>query len=462
VTVISTAMPTIVSRLGGFDLFTWAFGIYLLGQAVMTPIYGRLADQFGRRPVFLASTALFLVGSLLCGFAWSMPSLILFRAIQGFGGGGLVPLATTIIGDVCAPSDRPRVIGYVSGIWGIAAIAGPLIGSLCVGTVGWPWVFWVNLPIGAVTMVLVVTSFSEPARTVVAGDIDYAGSGLLALGIGAGMAALVQWDVFSARSLAALLGASALLLAGFGVRERRAAMPMLALHLLRRPVILAANLSALLLGALVIELTAFIPPAVQGGLGQSALTAGFVLGVMTLSWSTASMGFGRMLVRLPLRAVALAASALLVGGSALLLGSTGVLPMFVACIPFGFGLGTNSLIFTVAVQNAVTTADRGRATSLFYFSRMLGQAVGAAALGGVLNAGLRSGGPDMMSDLRSLMGAAGRAALPEGDVVRLLPVLHNALSGVFQCGLGIAALTVFVAVLARPYPSASTPAVIKP
>ena len=165
VTVISTAMPTIVSRLGGFDLFTWAFGIYLLGQAITTPIYGRLADLYGRRVVYLGSTTLFLLGSLLCGFAWSMPALIVFRGIQGLGGGGLLPLATTIIGDVCDPKDRPRVLGYTSGIWGIAAIAGPLIGSLCVGTIGWPWVFWLNLPIGAVTIMLVARYFAEPPRT---------------------------------------------------------------------------------------------------------------------------------------------------------------------------------------------------------------------------------------------------------------------------------------------------------
>ena len=447
VTVISTAMPTIVSRLGGFDLFTWAFGIYLLGQAITTPIYGRLADLYGRRSVYLGSTALFLLGSLLCGFAWSMPSLIVFRALQGLGGGGLLPLATTIIGDVCPPADRPRVLGYTSGMWGIAAIAGPLIGSLCVGTIGWPWVFWLNLPIGVITMVLVARYFREPPRSSSQGGVDLAGSALLACGVGAGMGALVQWDALGGWTLGALCVATAVFLAAFAMRERRAAMPMLAAHLLRRPVILAANVSGVLCGALVIELTAFIPPMVQGVLGLSALAAGFVLGLMTVSWTTASLGLGRILVRLPLRRVAMVGAAALVVGSVLLWWASGMTMLLVACLPLGFGLGTSSLTFTVAVQNAVTTADRGRATSLYYFSRLLGQALGAAALGGVLNAGLSAGGPGTQSTLHDLMGQAGRTSLPPGELDRLLPVLASALQAVFACGVVIAALTIVVALI---------------
>ena len=447
VTVISTAMPTIVSRLGGFDLFTWAFGIYLLGQAITTPIYGRLADLFGRRVVYLGSTSLFLLGSLLCGFAWSMPSLILFRAIQGLGGGGLLPLATTIIGDVCAPSDRPRVLGYVSGMWGIAAIAGPLIGSVCVGTIGWPWVFWLNLPIGVLTMLLVGRYFAEPLRQRPAGGVDLPGMGLLACGIGCGMAALVQWEALGSRVLAVLWAVCALCLAAFAWRERRSATPILATHLLRRPIILAANASALFCGALVIELTAFIPPSVQGSLGRSALAAGLVLGVMTVSWSTTSMGFGRIMVRWPLRLVALAASGLLVIGSLIMVQAAGMPMLLLACIPLGVGLGTSSLVFTVAVQNAVTTNDRGRATSLYYFSRLIGQAVGSAALGGVLNAGLAAGGPQTHDALRDLMGAAGRAALLPQDLARLLPVLAGALHAVFTCGLIIAVATIPAALI---------------
>ncbi len=455
VTVISTAMPTIVSRLGGFDLFTWAFGVYLLGQAITTPIYGRLADLYGRRAVYLGSTALFLLGSLLCGLAWSMPSLILFRAIQGLGGGGLLPLATTIIGDVVDPADRPRVLGYTSGVWGIAAIAGPLIGSVCVGTIGWPWVFWLNLPIGAFTMLMVARNFAEPLRERPPGGVDIIPTGLLACGIGFGMAALVQWEALAASTLAILAAVCVACLAVFAILERRAELPILAAHLLRRPIILAANVSGVLAGALVIELTAFLPPAIQGLLGDSALAAGLALGLMTVSWTVASMGFGRLLVRAPLRWVAVASSLALVAGSAMLLRSAGMTLLLIACIPLGFGLGAYSLVFTVAVQNAVTTGDRGRATSLYYFSRLIGQAVGAAALGGVLNAGLAAGGPGTHNALRDLMGSVGRATLPAAQLGQLLPVLAGALHAVFACGLIIAALMIPIGLIVprhRPDP----------
>ena len=193
VTVISTAMPTIVARLGGFSLFSWAFGAYVLTQAVVTPLYGRLADSFGRKRVYLASAGLFLAGSLLCGCAWSMLSLILFRAVQGIGGGGLVPLATTIIGDVSAPADRPRMMSYVSFIWGIAAIIGPLLGAFCVNTLGWPYVFWINLPIGLIAMAMVARFLHEPRHQARPQPVDMPGAMLLVAGIGA----IMQAPVFS-------------------------------------------------------------------------------------------------------------------------------------------------------------------------------------------------------------------------------------------------------------------------
>ena len=447
VTVISTAMPTIVGRLGGFDLFTWAFGVYLLGQAVTTPIYGRLADLYGRRAVYLGSTALFLGGSLLCGLAWSMPALIVFRAIQGLGGGGLVPLATMIISDVAKPADRPRLLSYGAGIWGIAAILGPLIGSLCVSTVGWPFVFWINLPVGAITIALVMRNLKQPAGQRPAGRIDAIGSLLLAVGIGAAMATLIQWDTLPAGAIAALCAVAALFLAAFGMRERRAVQPMLAAHLLRVPAILAANASAVLCGALVIESSAFIPTWVQGVPGRSALAAGFAVGLLTVAWTTTSMSLGRVLNRLSFRTVAFAAALAMALGSAGLLGlPQGGWPLLLAAsVPLGAGLGGTSLVFTVAVQEAAPQADRGRATSLYYFSRLIGQAVGAAAFGGVMNASLSAAGPGMHGALRALMDPASRALLSAADLARLVPALDGALFGVFAFGLVIALLSIPVA-----------------
>ncbi len=448
VTIISTAMPTIVARVGGFNLFTWAFGIYLLGQAVTTPIYGRLADLYGRRLVYLGSTGLFLVGSLLCGLAWSMPALIVFRGIQGLGGGGLVPLATTIISDVAPAENRTRLLSYVSGIWGIAAIVGPMLGSLCVGTVGWPFVFWLNLPVGALTILLVSRHLKEAPLAGRGGQVDLLSSGLLAAGVGAAMAALIQWDTLSTTTLAVLWIAAAICLAAFAVRERKAAHPMLAAFLLRRKVILAANASGLICGALIIGTTAFLPAWVQGVEGSTALAAGFVLGLMTVSWTSTSMSLGRF-KHLPVRALAIAgAVALALGGAGLLTLPHGGWTMLLgACVVLGAGLGCSSFVFTVAIQSTVSQGDRGRATALFYFSRLIGQAVGAAAFGGILNAGLATGGPEAHGALRALMDGASRAALPMEEVQRLSTVLTGALHDVFTAMLVLTLLSLPVALI---------------
>ena len=450
VTVISTAMPTIVGQLGGFDLFTWTFGIYLLGQAVTTPLYGRLADQYGRKRVYLVSVAVFLLGSLLCGFAWSMASLVGFRAVQGIGGGGLIPLANMIISDVSSPADRPRALGYVSGIWGISAIIGPLLGSFFTGTLGWPFVFWVNLPIGLLAAALVARFLHEPAAARLRTPIDAGGAALLALGIGAVMAVLVQGESFSRAMLAVLLALGLLALAGFAWREGQSAAPILPLHLWRNPLIVSANLSALACGALMIGATAFLPPWIQGVLGRNALVAGFVLGVLTVSWTVASMGLSRVLNRLAYRPVALAGSlALLAGAAGLLLLRPGqnAAGVAVACGVLGAGLGLHSLVFNVGVQGSVASHDRGRATSLFFFSRLIGQALGAAAFGGVLNAGLAAAGPAAHDAMRDLVDPALRAAVPAAELARLTGALAVALHGVFVLAAGIAVVALPIILL---------------
>jgi len=434
VTVISTAMPTIVAELGGFSLFSWAFGAYLLTQAVVTPLYGRLADSYGRKRVYLVSAALFLAGSLLCGCAWSMVSLILFRALQGIGGGGLVPLASTIIGDVSEPADRPRMMGYVSGIWGISAIVGPLLGAFFVNSLGWPFVFWVNLPIGLVAMAMVWRFLHEPPRNGRHEPIDLPGAGLLVVGIGAIMLVLVQIEMLTAVEIVGLVGLGVVALLAFVWRERRVDDPLLPAHLLRRRMILAANASAVLCGSLLLGTSAFLPTWVQGVAGGDALLAGVVLGVMCVCWTTATMTLSRHLARLSFRPVAIIGSIVLVaGGLGLLTVAAGqtVLWLCVCCIAVGAGLGINSLVFTVAVQSSVARADRGRAMALFYFSRLIGQALGAAAFGGVLNRGLERAAIGDHDIVRDLVDDARRAALAGPDLTRLVDTLAGALHSVF-------------------------------
>ena len=189
--IVATAMPTIVADLGGFHLFSWAFAAFLLTQAVSIPIYGRLADLYGRKPVFFAGTSLFLVASLLCGLASGMAPFIIFRALQGAGAGAIQPIATTIVGDIYTPAERARVQGYLSGVFGIAALFGPPLGAFLVEHVSWSFVFWINLPIGAASFVM-LSLFLPERRQVRPHQTDYAGSALLTLGAGALMLVLIE------------------------------------------------------------------------------------------------------------------------------------------------------------------------------------------------------------------------------------------------------------------------------
>lgn len=449
VTVISTAMPTIVAELGGFSLFPWAFGAYLLTQAVVTPVYGRLADSYGRKRVYLASAGLFLVGSLLCGCAWSMVSLILFRAMQGIGGGGLVPLATTIIGDVSEPAARPRIMGYVAGIWGISSIIGPLLGAFFVNSLGWPFVFWVNLPIGLVAMALVARFLHEPPRVGRTQPVDLPAAGCLALGIGVIMLVLVQTETLTTAQIAGLLALGVLALSAFAWRERRMAEPLLPAHLLRRRMILAANLSAVLCGALLLGIVPILPAWVQGVAGGDPLSAGTVLGILCVFWFAASMILSRRLARLSFRPVAFLGSAVLVAGS---LGLTTVAAgqslvwLGACCAAIGAGLGVNSLVFTVAVQSGVVRDERGRAMALFYFSRLIGQALGAAAFGGLLNRGLALAAPGTHDIVRELVDKARRAALSAPSLQRLVATLADALHPVFVLAALIAVCAMIVTI----------------
>jgi len=452
VTVISTAMPTIVARLGGFSLFSWAFGAYVLTQAVVTPLYGRLVDNYGRKRVYLASAGLFLAGSLLCGCAWSMVSLILFRALQGIGGGGLVPLATTIIGDVAKPADRPRMMGYVSGIWGIAAIIGPLLGAFFVNALGWPFVFWVNLPIGLIAMAMVARFLHEPQHRIRQQPIDVAGAILLVIGIGAIMLVLVQIETLPASGIVALIALGGLVLTIFGWRQKRATDPLLPGFLLRRRMILLANISGLLCGALFLGIPAFLPSWVQGVAGGGPLLAGAVLGVFCLAWTAIAMLLGRHLARLSFRPIAIAGAVALTAGSCglvMLTAGPGMLWLCLCCAAIGAGLGVNSMIFTVAVQSGVARADRGSAMALFYFCRLIGQALGAAAFGGVLNRGLMLAAHGMQDRgkqdiVRELVDRKQRAALAGPELQHLIGSLAGALHAVFVLAAIVAAGTLIV------------------
>jgi EmrB/QacA subfamily drug resistance transporter len=295
-TIVATAMPTIVADLGGFRLFSWVFTAYFLTQAVTTPIYGRLADLFGRKRVFYVGSAIFLIGSAACGFTWSMLSLIVFRTFQGLGAGAIQSIATTIVGDIYAPADRARLQGWLSSIWGLAAVIGPVLGAFIVEHLSWAYVFWINLPIG-IGAIAVLALFLDEKLTPRQHHIDYLGSALLMLGVGAVMVVVVQAESLDLPVMAALLAIGILALLLLVVVEARSREPLVPFRLLRNRIIAGGNLGGLSIGALLTCVVGFLPTYVQGAMGRTPTVTGVVIAVLSVAWALASIGAGRLMVR---------------------------------------------------------------------------------------------------------------------------------------------------------------------
>jgi EmrB/QacA subfamily drug resistance transporter len=386
-TIVATAMPSIASELGGFALYSWVFSSYLLMQAVTIPAFGKLSDMIGRKPVFVAGVVIFLIGSVLCGFARTMPWLIAFRFMQGFGAGAVQPITTTLAGDLYSLEERGRIQGYMSGVWGISSILGPLAGGIIVHSVGWPWIFWINIPIGIAAIALVVINLHETVDIPVTRSIDYAGATLLLGGVGALMLALTQSGTWGVEVLLPLAGASVVAFILFVRQERRAPDPLMALSLWENGLIRYANIAGLTSGILMIGMITFLPTYVQGVLGGSALLAGFTLSVMTVGWPLSAFAAGKRIARLGVRrfvrfgGVALMVGALIVAT----LASTGALAAGVGSFIIGIGLGLVNTTTLVAIQASVSWSQRGVATATNMLMRILGQALGAAMFGGLLN-----------------------------------------------------------------------------
>ncbi|WP_430330959.1 MDR family MFS transporter [Rhodococcus sp. ACT016] len=390
-TIIATAVLTIVGDLGGFTQFPWLFSIYLLAQAVSVPIYGKLADTFGRKPIMMLGIALFAVGSLLCGIAWSMPALIVFRAVQGLGAGAVQPMSLTIAGDIYTVAERAKVQGYIASVWGVSAVLGPTLGGLFSEYLSWRWIFLVNLPLCALAAWMLHRKFAEQA-TVRRQRIDYAGAVLLTGGAALMILGLLEGGQAWAWASPAGIGVfvvGALLLLGFLLVERRAADPILPLHMLTRRVLVASSLASLSVGAILMGLTSYVPTFVQGVLGTGALVAGFALAVLTIGWPIAASQAGRLYLRIGFRSTALLGSLLVLAGSALLLllaESSPVWQVGATCFVIGSGMGLIATPTLIAAQSSVDWSERGVVTSTNMFARSIGSAVGVAVFGALVNA----------------------------------------------------------------------------
>jgi EmrB/QacA subfamily drug resistance transporter len=385
-TIVATAMPSIAARLGGFSLYGWVFSSYLLMQAVTTPIFGKLADLFGRKPVFIAGVLIFLVGATLCGFAQSMGTLVAFRFLQGIGAGAVLPMSATLAGDLYSLQERGRIQGYLASVWGVSSILGPLAGGLIVDHVAWPWIFWLNLPFGLVSVALIATFLHESVehRT---RSIDFAGTALLLVGLSAMMLALTQAESWGLRPAGMLAGVALLTLLLFLRQQRAAADPLMHFELWSNPIIRRGNLAILCAGIAMIGLITFLPTFVQGVLGGSALAAGFTLSGMSIGWPIASVVAGRSFLKVGVRSLVRAGGIFVVAGSLVigLFAVQGAVWAGLGAFLMGMGFGLLNTTYIVAIQTSVPWAQRGVATATNMLMRNLGNAIGAAMLGGLLN-----------------------------------------------------------------------------
>ena len=405
-TILATAVPAVVDDLGGFSQFPWLFSIYLLAQAVTVPVYSKLADQFGRKPVMLVGIGLFVLGSLLCGLAWSMGALIAFRAVQGLGAGAVQPMSMTIVGDIYSLEERAKVQGYVASVWAISSVVGPTLGGVFADYASWRWIFLINLPLGLAAAALIWRNLHEQVERR-AHRIDYAGSLLLT---GGGVLLLlglleggVRWSWSSPTSIG-LFAAAAVLLALFVLAERRAAEPVLPLWLMRHRVIVASMAASLVVGVLMMGLSSYIPLYAQSVLGYGAVAAGFALAAMTLGWPIAASNSGRLYLTIGFRATMLIGG--LVGaigsGMLLLIGpDSSLLLVALPCFVMGIGFGLVASPAIIAAQTSVTWEHRGVATGATLFARSVGSAIGVAVFGAIVNHHVASelgrGVPDVAS-----------------------------------------------------------------
>lgn len=389
-TIIATALPSIIGDLGGFALLSWVFSAYLLMQAVTIPVYGKLADLFGRKPVFIFGIVVFMIGSILCGLAQSIQMLILFRLIQGLGAGAVMPIATTIVGDIYSLEERAKIQGYLASVWGISSIAGPLLGGFFVEYLHWSWVFWVNIPLGIVAIIGILTFLHEEIEKKKR-SIDYIGASLFFVSISSLMLLLVQggvtwpWTSTPVILLMILFGCSLPL---FIWQEKRAPEPLMPLGIWKNRLISVSNIASLTTGAILVGVSSFLPTFVQGVMKQSPIVAGFTLATMSIGWPIASTFAGRMYLKIGFRTTAI------LGGVALLIGafffvtlqaSYGPVWAGIGSFFIGVGMGLTTTTFVVSIQSSVDWKTRGVATASNMFMRIMGGMVGVALLGGILN-----------------------------------------------------------------------------
>lgn len=465
-TVVATAMPTVVASLGGLNIYSWVFSAYLLTFTISVPIWGRLSDMYGRRSFYMMAIGLFLLGSGLAGQARSMSFLILSRAIQGLGGGGLFPIGLTIVGEIYSLERRARIQGLFSGVWGFASIVGPMAGGLITDLFSWRWVFYVNIPFGLAAIALIYANLSEPQTKGRPHSIDYIGVATLSASLTCLLVALIQAGKrasFVETDLMVLFALASLLFVAFIFLERRAEEPLLPISLFENRAFTVCSGVGFLAGMGLFGSISFIPLFVQGVLFGSATQAGSALTPLMLGWVLLSIASGRLILKTGYRPAVVSGMVLFLGGFLWLTrmeqGSSyaQILPSMAI---LGAGMGLSMVAILLAVQNTVPRQLMGTATSANLFFRTIGGTVGVAIMGSVMGHRMSAhlGGTtdprliELAANPDSIVSEATRRGLTPESLDWLRGALAYSLEGVFLVGTLVAAVAFFVSLA---FPSGS-------
>jgi EmrB/QacA subfamily drug resistance transporter len=398
-TILATAVPSIVDDVGGLSQFPWLFSVYLLAQAVSVPVYAKLADTVGRKPVILVGIALFLLGSILCGVAWDMGSLIVMRAVQGLGAGAVLPLTITIAGDIYTVAERAKAQGYIASVWAVSSVVGPSLGGVFAQFASWRWIFFVNIPLCLLAAAMLWRNYDESVERR-RHRIDYAGAAVLTVSLTLLILAVLEggqaWAWGSWQGIGSF-AVGAVLLVAFVAIELRAAEPVLPLEIFSRRLIVATSLISVGVGAVLVGLTSYVPTFLERTTGATPLVAGLAVAALTLGWPVSASQSGRLYLRIGFRPTALIGLVLAgVGALALWLtaGSPNVWAVAASCFVVGLGLGLVATPTLIAAQASVAWNERAVVTGSNMFMRSVGSAVGVAIFGAVANSVIASNGGD--------------------------------------------------------------------